>query len=99
METVAWIAACLACLVAGFAFAHLWSRAQIANAREQWLRAGVQAAELEREASTLRSQLLEIAQRSAAFEERARMMGDAKQALENAFKSLSAEALKQNNAA
>ena len=99
METVAWIAACLACLVAGFAFAHLWNRAQIANAREQWLRAGVQAAELEKEATTLRSQLLELAQRSAAYEERARMMGDTKQALENAFKSLSADALKDNNAA
>ena len=99
METVAWIAACLACLVVGFAIAHLWSRAQIANAREQWLRAGVQAAELEKEATTLRSQLLDLAQRSAAYEERARMMGDTKQALENAFKSLSADALKDNNAA
>jgi len=99
METAAWIAACLACLVAGFAFAHLWSRAQIASVREQWLRAGVQAAELEKEATTLRSQLLDLAQRSAAYEERARMMGDTKQALENAFKSLSADALKDNNAA
>jgi len=99
MEIVAWIAACLACLVAGFAFAHLWTRAQVANAREQWLRASVQAAEMEKEAATLRAQLLELAQRSAAFEERARMMGDTKQALENAFKSLSADALKDNNAA
>ena len=99
METAAWIAACLACLVGGFAFAHLWSRAQIASARDQWLRAGVQAAELEKEATTLRSQLLDLAQRSAAYEERARMMGDTKQALENAFKSLSADALKDNNAA
>jgi DNA recombination protein RmuC len=99
MELAAWIAACLACLVSGFAFAHVWTRAQVANAREQWLRAGVQAAELEKEAATLRAQLLELAQRSAAFEERARMMGDTKQALENAFKSLSADALKDNNAA
>jgi len=99
MEIVAWIAACLACLVVGFAFSHLWTRAQVANAREQWMRAGVQAAELEKEAATLRAQLLELAQRSAAFEERARMMGDTKQALENAFKSLSADALKDNNAA
>jgi DNA recombination protein RmuC len=59
----------------------------------------VQAAELEREAVALRAQLLETAQRSAVFEERARLLGDAKQALENAFKSLSAEALKSNNAA
>jgi DNA recombination protein RmuC len=99
METVGWIVVSGLCAVAGFVLAHVWNRSQVANAREQWLRAGVQAAELEREASTLRSQLLEIAQRSAAFEERARMMGDAKQALENSFKSLSAEALKQNNAA
>ena len=99
METIAWVVVCLLCAGAGFAACLLWTRSQVSNAREQWLRAGVQAAELEREASTLRSQLLEIAQRSAAFEERARMMGDAKQALENAFKSLSAEALKQNNAA
>lgn len=73
--------------------------AQLVAAREQAMRSGVQAAELEREATTLRAQLLDIAQRSAAFEERARLMGDAKQALENAFKSLSAEALKNNNAA
>jgi DNA recombination protein RmuC len=99
METLGWIVVSALCAVAGFVLAHVWNRSQVSNAREQWLRAGVQAAELEREASTLRSQLLEIAQRSAAFEERARMMGDAKQALENAFKSLSAEALKQNNAA
>jgi len=99
MELAAWIAACLACLVAGFAFAHVWTRAQVANTREQWRRAGVQAAELQKEAATLRAQLLELAQRSAAFEERARMMGDTKQALENAFKSLSADALKDNNAA
>ena len=99
METIAWIVVCLLCAGAGFAACLFWTRAQVSNAREQWLRAGVQAAELEREASTLRAQLLEIAQRSAAFEERARLMGDTKQALENAFKSLSADALKDNNAA
>lgn len=99
MENIVWVIACLLCAVAGFILSYLWSRSQVASAREQWLRAGVQAAELEREAATLRAQLLELAQRSAAFEERARMMGDTKQALENAFKSLSADALKDNNAA
>jgi DNA recombination protein RmuC len=99
METIAWIVVCLLSAGAGFAACLLWTRSQVSNAREQWLRAGVQAAELEKEASTLRAQLLEIAQRSAAFEERARIMGDTKQALENAFKSLSADALKDNNAA
>ena len=73
--------------------------AQLVAAREQALRSGVQAAELEREATTLRAQLMDSVQRSAAFEERARLAGDAKQAMENAFKSLSAEALKTNNAA
>ena len=99
MENVLWIVACLACAVGGFVFSHIWSRAQVSNAREQWLRAGVQAAEMEKETSTLRAQLLDLAQRSAAYEERARLLGDAKQALENSFKSLSAEALKNNNAA
>lgn len=99
METSAWIVVCLLSAGAGFAACLSWTRSQVANTREQWLRAGVQAAELEKEAATLRAQLLEIAQRSAAFEERARIMGDAKQALENAFKSLSADALKDNNAA
>src|SRR5258706_4779188 len=99
LESIAWVIACLLCAIAGFVLSYLWSRSEVTSAREQWLRAGVQAAELEREAATLRSQLLELAQRSAAFEERARMMGDTKQALENAFKSLSADALKDNNAA
>ncbi len=99
METAAWIALCLVSAIAGFVVAHVWYRAQATSAREQWLRASVQAAELEKEASLLRAQLMEIAQRSAAFEERARLMGDTKQALENAFKSLSADALKDNNAA
>ena len=99
MEIAVWIVACLVCAIGGFVLAQVWGRAQVANAREQWLRASAQAAELEREASRLNSQLLEIVQRSAAFEERARLMGDAKQALENSFKSLSAEALKHNNVA
>jgi DNA recombination protein RmuC len=99
METVVWIVICILSAAAGFALSHLWTRSQVNNAREQWLRAGVQAAELEKESATLHEKLLETAQRSAAFEERARMMGDTKQALENAFKSLSADALKDNNAA
>ena len=100
-------------VAAGFGAGLLWSRsrtspqsprvaeleAQLAAAREAGMRSSVQAAELEREASTLREQMLETARRSAVYEERARLLGDAKQALENAFKSLSAEALKQNNAA
>src|SRR5262249_4871696 len=98
---------------AGFGIAWLWNRsrptqdekrvaeleAQLAAARESTLRASVQAAELEREAATLNSQLLEAAQRAATYEERARILGEAKQTPENAFKSLSAEALRSNNAA
>ena len=146
--------------VAGFALAYLWSRsrpaqderrtaeleAQLNAAREQAIRSGVQAAELEREAGTLRSQLLETAQRGATFEERAKhveelrgvirerekaiallqgeashlrergaelqtrleeerqqseekvkLITEAQRALENSFKSLSADALKSNN--
>ena len=97
--------------IAGFGLAYLWYRsrpahdlkraaeleAQLNAAREQANRSGVQAAELEREAATLRSHLMETVQRSAVYEERARLLGDAKQALENAFKSLSAEALRNNN--
>ena len=120
--------------------------AQLAASREQALRHGVQAAELEREANTLRTQLLEAVQRGAAFEERARqademraalrerdqaiaglqaegsrlreramelqtrleeertqaeekvrLVTDAQRALENSFRSLSAEALRSNN--
>ena len=110
---VGWLLVAAACAEGGFAIAYFWNRtrptqdekrvteleAQLIAAREAGMRSGVQAAELEREASTLRSQLLETAQRSAVYEERARLMGDAKQALENSFKSLSAEALKSNNAA
>jgi DNA recombination protein RmuC len=76
----------LACAAAGFGIAFLWNRsrpaqdekrvagleAQLDASREQSLRHGVQAAELEREAITLRSQLLEVAQRGATFEERAK---------------------------
>ena len=71
--------------------------AQLIAAREQAIRAGVQAAELERENATLHDQLLETAQRAAVYEERARLLGDTKQAIENSFRSLSADALKGNN--
>src|SRR5258706_1171608 len=95
----------------GFGLAYFWNRtrpthdekrvaeleAQLTAAREHGLRVGVQAAELEREASTLRSPVMETVQRSAVYEVRARLLGDAKQALENALKSLSAEALRNNN--
>ena len=108
-----WIIVAALCAVGGFGVAYLWNRtrptadekrvaeleAQLAASREGGIRASVQAAELERETATLRAQLLETVQRCAVFEERARLLGDAKQALENAFKSLSAEALKSNNAA
>jgi DNA recombination protein RmuC len=101
----------IAAAVAGFAVAWLWARArpaqderrvaeleaQLVAAREQAMRSGVQAAELEREAETLRAQLLDAVQRGATFEERAKLLGDAKQALENSFRSLSSEALRQNN--
>src|SRR5450631_101216 len=150
----------LACAAAGFGVAVLWNRsrpvqdekrvagleAQLDARREQSLRHGVQAAELEREAGTLRSQLLEVAQRGATFEERAKhveelrgvirereqaiaqlrseaaqlhergaqlqtrleeerqqsqeklkLITEAQRALENSFKSLSADALKSNN--
>ena len=156
MALVAVIAA-----VGGFGVAWMWNRtrptqdekrvaeleAQLIAANQQALRSGVQAAEMEREAETLRSQLLESVQRSAAFEERARqgdemratvrereqaiavlqaeasrlrekaaelntrleeerqqseekikLVMEAQRALENSFRSLSAEALKQNNA-
>lgn len=120
--------------------------AQLVASREQAQRYGVQAAEQERAAETLRSQLMEAVQRSAGFEERARqgeelrltlrereqavarltaeagalrekgaelatrleeerqqseeklaLLQSAKEAMENAFKSLSSEALRQNN--
>ena len=144
----------------GFGIAWLWNRsrpshdekrvaeleAQLVAANQQALRSGVQAAAMEREAETLRVQLLESVQRGAAFEERARqgeelratvrereqviaalqaeasrlreraaelhtrleeerqqseekikLVTEAQRALENSFKSLSAEALRQNN--
>ncbi|HEY4997895.1 MAG TPA: DNA recombination protein RmuC [Usitatibacter sp.] len=150
----------LVCGIAGFGLAYLWIRsrpahdvrraaeieAQLASVREQAIRHGVQAAELEREAGTLRSQLLETAQRGSMFEERAKHVEDlravirerehaiaqlqaeaaqlrergaelqtrleeerlqsqeklkhfneVKQAFENSFKALSADALKSNN--
>src|SRR5216684_4396752 len=85
-STIATTLVALACLAAGFGVAQLWSRsrprqdekriaeleAQLAAVREQSLRHGVQAAELEREATQLRGQLLEAVQRSATLEERAR---------------------------
>jgi hypothetical protein len=104
--STAWLVIAAFCAVGGFAIAHFWNRtrptqdekrvaeleAQLTAAREAGARASAQAAGLEREATTLRDQLLETAHRSAIYEERARLLGDAKQALENAFKSLSAEA-------
>ena len=110
MDTTTFLIA-FAAFAAGFGLAYLWLRArpgaddkrlgelegQLAASREQALHLGVQAAELEKEAETVRSQLLEVVRRSAAYEERARLMGDAKQVMENAFQSLSAEALRQNN--
>lgn len=111
--TLLWIGALLVTGAAGFGLALAWNRsrptadekrvaelqAQLVAARETAMRASVQAAELERELDTRNSQLLEATQRAATYEERARLLGDAKQALENAFRSLSAEALRSNNAA
>ena len=103
---------------AGFGLAHLWNRsrpahdvkraaeleAQLNVARDEANRRGVQLAELERETSTLRMQLLEAVQSGAAFEERSsqleqklRERGEVQRALENTFKALSADALKSNN--
>ena len=112
---------------AAFAVAWFWSRsriagepdgalqAQLAAAREQANRLGVQAAEFEREAMQLRGQLLESVQNAAQLEERTRqlqsrldeeraqgqekvkLITEAQRALENSFKSLSADALRSNN--
>ena len=112
---------------AAFAIAWFWSRsrmagepdgalqAQLAAAREQANRLGVQAAEFEREAMQLRGQLLESVQNAAQMEERTRqlqsrldeertqgvekvkLVTEAQRALENSFKSLSADALRSNN--
>ena len=103
-----WIFGIGAGIAVGFALGSLWSRrksdergagleAQLVAARENAMRLGMQAAELERQVTTLNEKLVETAARSAALEERARLLGDAKQALENAFRSLSAEALRSNN--
>jgi DNA recombination protein RmuC len=110
MDVMEMVLVALAAAAAGFGIAWLWNRgrpnhdsrvaeleAQLVAAREQAIRSSVQAAELEREAATLREQLLDAVQRSAALEERARMLGDAKLTLENAFKSISSEALRHNN--
>jgi len=88
-------------ILSGCALAYAWYRnridPQLGAAREQAQRASLQAAGLERANDTLQEQLLETARRSAAFEERARLMGDTKQALENTFRALSSEALRSNN--
>ena len=95
---------------AGFGLALAWKRndsaaderiaaleAQLAAAREQATRSNMQAVELEREAEQLRDQLMEAVRRAATFEERAQLLGDTKQAIENSFNALAAEALKSNN--
>src|SRR5258706_14941969 len=71
--------------------------AQLEAAREHGRQKGIQAAELEHDIDVLRDQLADAQQRATANEERVRVMGDSKQALENAFRSLSAEALQSNN--
>ena len=71
--------------------------AQLEAAQENGRRQGMQNAELEHDLDVLRDQLADSQQRATANEERVRVMGDSKQALENAFKSLSAEALRSNN--
>ncbi len=71
--------------------------AQLEAAQENGRRLGRQSGELEHDIDVLRDQLADAQQRATANEERVRVMGDSKQALENAFRSLSAEALKSNN--
>ena len=89
--------------------------AQLAASRENALRLGTQAAELEREAEKLRSQLLEAVHHGSALEERTRqlelrlaeerqetaqnlkLMAEAREAMENMFKSHAADALRNNN--
>lgn len=84
--TIVTVVIALIAAAAGFGAAYLWNRsrpaqegqrnaeleAQLASVREQSVRYSVLAAELEREAGTLRSQLLESTQRGATFEERAK---------------------------
>src|SRR5258706_14236019 len=93
LESIAWVIACLLCAIAGFVLSYLWSRSEVTSAREQWLRAGVQAAELEREAATLRSQLLELAGRSAALDDRCRMIRCVRHSLWITLSSLCADYL------
>jgi DNA recombination protein RmuC len=92
----------------GYVFARLNARnesiarissleAQLEGSREQARQKGLQAAELEHDLDVVRDQLADSQQRATAYEERVRVMGDSKQALENAFKSLSSEALRSNN--
>ena len=127
--TTAVIVAAAVAAAAGLAVGLLWGRgrgggemqriaeleAQLAAARENANRLGVQSAELEREAVQLRGQLLESVQNASALEERTRqlqarlveeraetdeklkVMADAQRAMENMFKSLSADALRSNN--
>jgi DNA recombination protein RmuC len=89
--------------------------AQLAASRENALRLGTQAAELEHEAAKLRSQLLESVHHGSALEERTRqlelrlaeerqetaqnlkLMAEAREAMENMFKSHAADALRNNN--
>jgi DNA recombination protein RmuC len=71
--------------------------AQLEAAQEHGRRLGAQSAELEHDVDVLRAQLEDAQKRATANEERVRVMGDSKQALENAFRSLSAEALRSNN--
>ena len=127
-NTIVTVLIALACAAAGFGLAWLWARgrspadalragleAQLVAARESASRLGVQAAEFEREAMQLRSQLMESVHNAAQLEERTRqlqarldeerrqgdekvkLLDDARQALENSFKSLSADALRSNN--
>jgi DNA recombination protein RmuC len=127
-NTVIAVVVGIVCAASGFGIAWLWGRArspadeiragleaQLVAAREGASRLGVQAAEFEREAMQLRSQLLESVQNAAQLEERTRqlqarldeerrqgdekvkLLDDARQALENSFKSLSADALRSNN--
>ncbi len=90
-------------------------QAQLAAARENANRLGVQSAELEREAERLRGQLLESVQQGSQLAERTRqlelrlaeerqettqnlkLMAEAREAMENMFKSHAADALRNNN--
>jgi DNA recombination protein RmuC len=71
--------------------------AQLNAAQEHGRRLGMQSAELEHDIDVLRDQLADAQQRAATYQAEARVLGESKQVLENAFKSLSADALKNNN--